>query len=252
MTPRRAAPLAPVYARLVAALTPMTFAPPVAYVYNPLVYAEAAHALYLQRFGVATGRVLFLGMNPGPFGMAQTGVPFGEVAFVRDWMGISAPIGHPPHEHPKRPIQGFACPKSEVSGTRLWGFFRDTFGSAERFFARAFVANYCPLVFVEAGGANRTPDKLPRAERDALFAACDAALADVIRVLAPSRIIGVGAFAETAAARVTQAHGLGVPVGTILHPSPASPRANRGWAGEARLALAEQGFADWFEAASTT
>jgi single-strand selective monofunctional uracil DNA glycosylase len=132
-----------------------------------------------------------------------------------------------------------------VSGARLWGFFRDTFGTADAFFARAFVANYCPLVFVEEGGANRTPDKLPRAEREALFRACDAALADVIRVLAPSRVVGVGAFAEAAAQRVVTAHGLGVPVGTILHPSPASPRANRGWANEARVGLEAQGLAWW-------
>ena len=35
-------------------------------------------------------RVVFLGMNPGPFGMAQVGVPFGEVAAVRDWLRIDA------------------------------------------------------------------------------------------------------------------------------------------------------------------
>ncbi len=183
--------------------------------------------------------------NPHPFGMAQTGVPFGEVAFVRDWIGIEAPVARPAREHPKRPIEGFACTRSEVSGTRLWSFFRDTFGTADAFFARAFVANYCPLVFVEEGGANRTPDKLPRAERDALFRACDAALADVIRALAPSRVVGVGAFAEAAAQRVVASHGLGVPVGTILHPSPASPRANRGWANEARVGLEAQGLAWW-------
>lgn len=238
-------PLGAVYQRLTDALAPMTFAPPVAYVYNPLVYAAAPHAAYIARYGVVPHRVLFLGMNPGPFGMAQTGVPFGEVAFVRDWIGIEAPVARPAREHPKRPIEGFACTRSEVSGTRLWSFFRDTFGSADAFFARAFVANYCPLVFVEEGGANRTPDKLPRAERDALFRACDAALADVIRVLAPSRVVGVGAFAEAAAQRVVGSHGLGVPVGTILHPSPASPRANRGWANEARVGLEAQGLAWW-------
>jgi single-strand selective monofunctional uracil DNA glycosylase len=107
------------------------------------------------------------------------------------------------------------------------------------------VANYCPLVFVEESGANRTPDKLARTERDLLFRACDTALADVIRVLAPSRVVGVGAFAEAAARRVVAAHQLNVPVGTILHPSPASPRANRGWATEARVGLEQQGLAWW-------
>ena len=38
----------------------------------------------------APGRkeAVFLGMNPGLWGMAQTGVPFGTVSLVRDWMGI--------------------------------------------------------------------------------------------------------------------------------------------------------------------
>ncbi|MCC6623835.1 MAG: single-stranded DNA-binding protein [Deltaproteobacteria bacterium] len=229
------------YERLSQRLAALTFGPPVTHVYDPLVYAAAPHRLYCERFGVARGRVLLLGMNPGPFGMAQTGVPFGEVALVRDWMGLAAPVGKPPDEHPKRPIEGFACTRSEVSGARLWGFVRDTFGTPEAFFAKAFVANYCPLVFVEASGANRTPDKLPRAERDPLLAACDDALAEVVQALAPSRIIGVGDFATKRASAVLAARGLEVPVGTVLHPSPASPAATRGWAEAARAARAAQG-----------
>src|SRR5690606_34514660 len=68
-------------------LAPLRFAEPVSYVYNPLVYAKAAHDLYLTRFGDSHKRVLMLGMNPGPWGMSQTGVPFGEIPAVRDWMG---------------------------------------------------------------------------------------------------------------------------------------------------------------------
>jgi len=239
----RASALVPIYRRLSQRLAGLTFAPPVAYVYDPLTYAARSHELYCQRFGCASGRVLLLGMNPGPFGMAQTGVPFGEVSLVRDWIGIEAPVGKPPQEHPKRPIEGFACTRSEVSGARLWGLFKEDFGTAQAFFARAFVANYCPLVFVEASGANRTPDKLARAEREALYAACDDALAEVIGALRPTRIIGVGAFAEKRAATVVERLGLTLPVGVVLHPSPASPAANRGWAEAARAALAAQGLA---------
>ncbi len=214
------------------------FAPPVAYVYNPLDYARVPHEAYLRRFGTKTGRIVLLGMNPGPFGMAQTGVPFGEVELVRDWMGIDGKVAKPDPEHPKRPVEGFACTRSEVSGSRLWGWARDRFGTPERFFDRFYVMNYCPLVFMEDTGRNRTPDKLPAEERDALFEACDRAMADSIEALAPTRVIGVGAFAKKRAELVL---GDAVEVGSILHPSPASPKANRGWASAAEADLAAQG-----------
>jgi single-strand selective monofunctional uracil DNA glycosylase len=206
----------------------LRFADPVCCVYNPLEYARAPHELYLSRYGNGTKEVLLLGMNPGPFGMVQTGVPFGDVAMVRDWLGIVGPVGKPRDEHPKRPVLGFECPRSEVSGARLWGFARDRFGTPQRFFERFFVANYCPLAFMESGGANRTPDKLLAAEQKALCGACDDALREVVRELRPRLVIGVGGFAERRA-RAALA-GQNVAVGTILHPSPASPLANQGWA----------------------
>ena len=206
----------------------LSFGKPVTHVYNPLAYAHVAHEQYLERWGNGKKRVVLLGMNPGPFGMAQTGVPFGEVSLVREWLGISARVDRPKLEHPKRPVEGFACRRSEVSGARLWGFARDRFGTPERFFREHFVANYCPLAFMEASGKNRTPDKLPEAERGPLFAACDAALAGLVEILQPELVIGVGAFAEKRA-RAALA-GSSIRVATILHPSPASPLANRGWA----------------------
>lgn len=224
---------------LAAAVDRLKFAAPVAYVYNPLNYAWAPHELYLRQFGAAPKRVIFLGMNPGPFGMAQTGIPFGEIPAVRDWMGISAPVTRPAQEHPKRPVQGFACPRSEVSGRRLWGLFAERFGRPEKFFAAHFVVNYCPLVFCEASGRNFTPDKLPAAEQARLFAACDAHLHRVLEILQPEWLIGVGGFAvkrgEVAGAN------LPVRLGQILHPSPASPAANRGWAAAATAQLVALG-----------
>jgi single-strand selective monofunctional uracil DNA glycosylase len=221
-------------ARRVSALR---FGAPVTHVYNPLVYARSPHEAYLRRWGEGRKAVLLVGMNPGPFGMAQTGVPFGDVAMVRDWLGISAPVGKPSREHPDRPVEGFRCTRSEVSGTRLWGWAKHRFGHPERFFARFFVHNYCPLAFMEAGGRNRTPDKLPLRERQPLFAACDEALRRVVAVLHPEHVIAVGGFAEHRAQQALQ--DLPVPVGSILHPSPASPAANRDWAAqvEKRLAL---------------
>ena len=207
----------------------LRFSSPVAYVYNPLGYAWEAHRQYLERFADSPKRVVFLGMNPGPWGMAQTGVPFGEIVAVREWMGIECEVSPPDNEHPKRPVEGFSCNRSEVSGRRLWGFFAARFGSPERFFAEHFVGNYCPLVFMEPSGRNRTPDKLPVAEKAKLDELCDVHLASLLEILSPQWAVGVGAFAESKLINVSA--GLASPprVARILHPSPASPAANRGW-----------------------
>ena len=220
-------------------LAALRFAPPVAHVYDPLQYAFAPYQAYVERFGATHKRIVLLGMNPGPFGMMQTGVPFGEVAAVRDWMGIRAPVKRPAHQHPKRPIEGFDCARSEVSGRRLWGWAQARFGSAAAFFERGFVLNYCPLVFLEASGRNFTPDKLPAGEQAPLLAACDGHLRQVVECLRPEWVIGVGAWAEQRA-RLALA-GLPLQVGRVLHPSPASPAANRGWSEAATRQLAEQG-----------
>jgi single-strand selective monofunctional uracil DNA glycosylase len=218
----------------------MAFQPPVNTVYNPLDYAWKAHEAYLRRFANPAKRVVFLGMNPGPWGMAQTGVPFGEIAAVRDWMGIREPVGKPAREHPGRPIEGFDCAKSEVSGRRLWGLFAERFGTAEAFFRDHFVANWCPLVFMSASGANITPDKLPAAESMALATACDAHLEGLLRFFRPEWAIGVGSFAEQRIRNVAH-HLTGLKTGRILHPSPASPAANRDWAGQATAQLQSLG-----------
>lgn len=228
-----------IYRKLVSDLKPLRFAPPVACVYNPLIYAWAPFERYLELYAKGPKEALLLGMNPGPWGMAQTGVPFGEVSIARDWLGLEAPVGRPQPEHPKRPISGFACLRSEVSGKRLWGWARAEFGTPERFFERFFIANYCPLVFMEESGRNFTPDKLPARERLGLEAVCDRALARLVRHLKVKRVIGVGDFAQKRAREALA--GTDVIIGKILHPSPASPAANRGWAQAARAMLIEQG-----------
>ncbi len=213
----------------------LRFAPPTHQIYNPLEYASKSAHMYLERYFHPGAEALFLGMNPGPWGMAQTGVPFGEVSFARDWLGLEAPVSRPKKEHPKRPIEGFACQRSEVSGRRMWGWAQERFGTPERFFKRFFVWNYCPLVFMEESGKNRTPDKLPIEEREPLFKACDKALVALTLLLEPKMVIGVGKFAQGRAAKALQK--LDIPVHTVLHPSPASPMANRGWAPQAEKQL---------------
>lgn len=224
---------------LAGAVEKLRFAPPVTHIYNPLVYAWAAHELYLSRYGAGAKEVVFLGMNPGPFGMVQTGVPFGEIAAVRDWMRIQARVGPPVREHPRRRVQGFSCTRSEISGQRLWRLFANRFGSAENFFARHFVVNYCPLAFLEESGRNRTPDKLPAEEAARLLRICDAHLRRVLEILQPKWLIGVGEFAARRARLA--AEGLPLQVGQILHPSPASPLANTDWPGTATAQLQRLG-----------
>ncbi len=225
--------------RLRDSVNALSFRDPVAVVYNPLDYAWSAHERYLRAYGQGRKKVVFLGMNPGPFGMAQNGVPFGEIDAVKDWMGIEAEIAKPSQEHPKRPIEGFACRRSEVSGRRLWNLFRARFGAASRFFADHFVANYCPLVFMRDTGANLTPDKLSANERQQLFRLCDEHLGEVVSALQPRWLIGVGRFAAERALRTSEDER--IRVGQILHPSPASPAANRDWAGTATRQLRELG-----------
>lgn len=217
----------------------LRFADPVAHVYNPLDYAWECHREYLERYGGGKKEVLLIGMNPGPFGMVQTGIPFGEVAAARDWLALPPRVTGPSHQHPNRPIEGFDCSRSEVSGRRLWGWASARFGTPKRFFRRFFVHNYCPLAFLEDSGRNRTPDKLPSAERDPLFAACDEALLAVIEALDPRVVVGIGAFAETRVRKATQ--GQRIRIGRVLHPSPASPVANRGWEDQADQAFANLG-----------
>jgi single-strand selective monofunctional uracil DNA glycosylase len=226
-------------------LKKLQFAEPVTHVYNPLEYAWAPFESYVRKFSALgqqakRGRAVLLGMNPGPYGMMQVGVPFGEVNAVRDWMGIVAPVETPKAQHPKRPIQGFECTRSEVSGKRLWTWAQEDYGSAEQFFKHFFVLNYCPLVWLQTSGKNHTPDMLPSAELAPVYKACDEHLAQVIQILAPTHAVGIGAFAMK---RLQTVLGKQSPiaVGTILHPSPASPMANRGWAEQARQQLTAQG-----------
>ncbi len=223
---------------LSAELAELTFSAPVEYVYNPLEYARDPHVKYLERYG-GQAEVLFVGMNPGPWGMAQTGVPFGAISAVRDWLKIDGEVAPVPHEHPKRPVLGFDCTREEISGARIWGWARDTFGTPERFFERFFVGNYCPLLFLEKSGRNLTPDKLKAAERDRLLPPCDRALRRLAEALGVRRAIGVGVWAEKRA-RVAL-DGLDIEIDRVLHPSPASPAANRGWAEAATRQLREMG-----------
>ncbi len=212
------------------------------YIYNPLEYAWQMHAAYLSRFVSQPTRTLLLGMNPGPFGMAQTGVPFGEVSAVKGFLKLDEPVGRPVIEHPKRPILGLATTRSEVSGRRLWALMEEHYRDSEAMKGEMTVVNYCPLVFVDRGatGRNITPDKLVKVERLALEAVCDRYLLDLLALLKPSYAIGVGKYAHQKLSHVAPEGG-DLVIAEILHPSPASPAANRGWAQRAQNTLESLG-----------
>jgi single-strand selective monofunctional uracil DNA glycosylase len=232
--------------QLSARVRTLKFSSPVTHVYNPLDYAWRAHEMYLRLYGNTTKRVIFLGMNPGPFGMAQTGIPFGQIAAVRDWLGITAKIDKPRRENPKRPVLGFDCHRSEISGERLWRLFRERFGTAENFFREHIVMNYCPLAFMEERGRNRTPDKLKPREREKLFAVCDDHLREIVHILEPEWVIGVGEFAMKRALAVFAKGQVPVQLGLgqILHPSPACPESNIDWSGKVTAQLQQLGVWD--------
>ncbi|XP_034022652.1 single-strand selective monofunctional uracil DNA glycosylase [Thalassophryne amazonica] len=219
----------------------LRFNEPVRFVYNPLEYAWDTHRCYVEKYCGGRQSVLFLGMNPGPFGMAQTGVPFGEVKAVVDWLKITGQVGHPEDEHPKRRITGLACTQSEVSGARFWGFFKKLCGEPAVFFRHCFVHNLCPLIFMSASGKNLTPPELCAGDREALLALCDTALCQAVEALGITMVIGVGKVAEQRARRALSAAGTGVRVEGIMHPSPRNPLANKGWEEVAKTKLAELG-----------
>jgi single-strand selective monofunctional uracil DNA glycosylase len=212
---------------LIKALQPLQFSPPITHVYNPLIYARKAYDAYLERYAHPPVEVMLLGMNPGPWGMAQTGIPFGEIRTVKKWLSLRQSIDIPEHMHPKRPVTGLKCPKSEVSGRRLWGWIEKRFKTPERFFKRFFVANYCPLLFMEESGRNRTPDKIKIIERKPLLRACNAALQQTVDWLQPEFVVGIGQFARMQAEKALS--GYPITIGQITHPSPANPKANQGW-----------------------
>ena len=209
------------------------------YVYDPSVYAKCPHDNYLQRFAKGQKRVLLLGMNPGPWGMAQIGVPFGSVPHARDWLKVEGKIGVPERFHPSRPVLGWECHRVEPSGRRLWSLLESIYGAPCNMAKELVVLNYCPLLFLKANGQscrNLPLNNLRGAKK--LLQACDESLGEMLDVVKPEVAIGIGMFAEK---RLRLVAGKKIKVGRMLHPSPASPMANQGFDRLARVALASHG-----------
>ena len=196
-------------------------------VYNPLAYAWEPHRAYLELASGGGAKTLLLGMNPGPHGMGQMGIPFAATSVVRDLLKITnLEVGQPRKPHPKRPISGLDWPKEEVSGTRLWGLLANEYGSAESIFKSVFLLNHCPLMLFSGERAtNITPDKITGSTTKALLERCDEHLREVVDIMQIERVIGVGRYSEKRALNALS--GIDISVTTCWHPSPASPLANR-------------------------
>ena len=196
-------------------------------VYNPLAYAWEPHRAYLELASGGGAKTLLLGMNPGPHGMGQMGIPFAATSVVRDLLKITnLEVGQPRKPHPKRPISGLDWPKEEVSGTRLWGLLANEYGSAESIFKSVFLLNHCPLMLFSGERAtNITPDKITGPTTKALLERCDEHLREVADIMQIERVIGVGRYSEKRALNALS--GIDISVTTCWHPSPASPLANR-------------------------
>ncbi len=196
-------------------------------VYNPLAYAWEPHRAYLELASGGGAKTLLLGMNPGPHGMGQMGIPFAATSVVRDLLKITnLDVGQPRTPHPKRPISGLDWPKEEVSGTRLWGLLANEYGSAESIFKSVFLLNHCPLMLFSGERAtNITPDRITGPTTKALLERCDEHLREVVDIMQIERVIGVGRYSEKRALNALS--GIDISVTTCWHPSPASPLANR-------------------------
>jgi single-strand selective monofunctional uracil DNA glycosylase len=197
----------------------------VAWTYRPLDYAWEVHEAYLRRY-VGRPRALLVGMNPGPWGMGQTGVPFGDPVLVGQWLGLAdAPVHPPAGLHPKRPVLGWASKRREGSGKRLWDYLRNSGPDPRRALRDVLIVNHCPLLLFDEAGRNITPDKLPRAQREPLLQVCDAGIERMARATGAQVMVGIGRYAEKQCLKV--AEDLGAEVTQIPHPSPASPVANQ-------------------------
>ena len=174
--------------------------------------------------------------------MVQTGIPFGEINTVKNYLKISGEIKSPATENPVLLVKGYAATRSEVSGKRLWGMISETFPRAEDFFANNLIFNYCPLFFstISAGKrTNLTPDKINKTDRDALYSICDDFIITAARLLTPQFIIGIGGFAQQRLTKIFS--GQSYQIESILHPSPLNAQANKDFNGLARKKLYELG-----------
>ncbi|XP_053682606.1 single-strand selective monofunctional uracil DNA glycosylase isoform X2 [Sabethes cyaneus] len=222
----------------------------VAVTYNPIEYAAELHIAYLQKFLDGPKPVLFLGMNPGPWGMCQTGVPFGYIPAVRDWMQLRGQVSKPNPELESRPVDGLNCTRAEQSGKRWWDLFQSLCGEPEVFFRNCFVFNICPLAFFHTTGRNITPADLKGTSKTRLQEICTTYLKEALELLQPAIIVSVGRYTEDRVKALVKQKLLdpnSVQLKCIPHPSPRSVN-NTNWTEKASLWLTGNGIMPYLKA----
>ena len=226
-------------------------------VWNPGRYGERWHRRFRETYPPGPNPVLLLGLNPGPYGMGQTGIPFTDIRRLEsdlpelaarlrtDGESIGLP-GLAPPDLRRRLDRTF-----ESSSIRVYRFLRLAGGSAGAGWRRVVAANPCPMLFME-GTVNRTPADLRRALRKrggrlervtARLEECDQlrreCAREAVRVLEPRGVILLGRNIQEALAGDPS---LGAVPGGVLaweHPARAVPDA---WAGGLVRAVRRRGW----------
>jgi Uracil DNA glycosylase superfamily. len=206
---------------------------------NVFSYAIDPFLEYLEKAERGSVRTLYLGMNPGPYGMYRTGIPFCDFVTKREFLKITASVdetfidvdavrGEKPDEK-----------RREVSGMRLWGLFESVYHSPERFFSSSLVLSYSPLIFFRSEGrrANIALSDVKSLDRKRIEKVSDEFLKRYIKELKCDTLVGIGDYAHRALVRCSD----GERLLKIAHPSPANPAANGDWAGRTYCYLKSEG-----------
>lgn len=201
--------------------------------YNVLDYAWDAWEQYITQYAKGTAHTLVLGINPGPHGMVQTGIPFGNISTVQHYLNIQPNIQHDKiSPHPRRPVLGLTYTREEPSGKLLWGTIQEMYPNPNDFFSDFFVLNYCPLAFFsnDEKASNLTPDKLPKIYQSHIEILCSKHLAQYLVGFQITRILAVGKYTQQIAGKVLEGGGLDIlmpkqkiEVQYLTHPSPLNP-----------------------------
>ncbi|KAH8271369.1 hypothetical protein KR018_007666 [Drosophila ironensis] len=210
----------------------------IACIYNPLVYASRLHGDYLRRYLSGPKKLVLVGMNPGPNGMGQTGIPFGNVRTVKVMMQLSGTVDKPAVEHPKRPVVGLDCHIEEPSGVRLWELFLRLSGNMDTFSQQCFVHNFCPLAFFDEAGRNLTPSELKGTYKTRIRDLCLEALEQQLALLKPTIVVAVGEYVHSVLKRSDYCKSDSISVLRLAHPSPRSVN-NTNWPEKAEAFLVE-------------
>ena len=175
-------------------LDELKFFPPCFYVYNPLSYCFESFKIYFEYLNTEEEINLFFGINPGPFGMAQTGIPFGDKETVKNYLKIEPKIDIDkiPKQHPKKQILGLEVKRVEKSGRIFWGVIKEFYPEKYDFFKSNFVLNFCPLCFLDEQGRNITPKVLRKEDQIALYKILEIFMLKLFKLIKIKKLIAIG------------------------------------------------------------